>query len=491
MASKGNKNRPVEAKGYMPTVANNPSMPRQEYAYADSALIEIVPHSLGGPKNLRNLQRLADFFGAWAASRFRTDCPSMFLAAASVTPDGLRRLLRQVTSAICHQAPPLHSRQRCHPHDLPPRKDRVYWHVCQTLNGFVLLDETFNNRNWGIQAAAPSISSKVNRDTVRLAAARSRKQGQTDALFDEINGGALDCDRRKRAMHEGLRMAVQSLEDFLENDLCDRPCPRNNPIHSGFIRAVRRVVAASRRLKNSGSVHGFIRDADAMRAVSEGWIETCLPWQKRGRIANQAKARSLRRHVAYVCQYGHLLAGNEVLDDLVNAVVALRLLCEALVTRLKKLPGRKQMAPKRPLPPWLFKRYDAEVLKSGLVYGWRQALKDTAKPVGAFSRTLAKRRISGTWTRGEYVDLAYVEKGGGVQRIGDGKRLSAKSKRRLLDAFVEDMLVPMQAVGLAAEVPWDYLWANARDPKVPVKGHEGKKWVANPFGLLLVSDDVV
>ena len=165
----------------------------------------------------------------------------------------------------------------------------------------------------------------------------------------------------------------------------------------------------------------------------------------------------------------------------------MRVLCGRLIAQLKTLSKRKIRVGKK-AQQRKSRDYDRIVLRPGIVDEWLQSLGQDAKAVGALCEAMASKRISGPWGRGDHVDLFFAKSKGTRQRVGDGKPIKARSERRPPEAFVEDLLVPMQAAGLAAQAPWDYLWDRASNPKARLKSHRGKKWVINPFGLLLADD---
>lgn len=492
MATTNRKQIAARHKTAAPKSKNIRRMPARPDPFEESFVGRNFPHALGGPRNLLAIQQIADGFCVWAESRFRTNCPSMFLAAASVTPEGIKQVVRHVARAICELAPPIlpqqrkdeKSRRRSKPH----AKDMVYWHICTTLNGFALLENSLKSRDWIIERAAPGTLSKIDSNQGRLTAVQALRRLKTQQFMDEIQSGGISAEARRKSLGECLRRSVSALEQFAETDLFKRPCPRENAVHARFVRALRDVITGTREGETDRKCDVVVERCDVLRAVSEQWIEECLPLQKRGRVNNQRKAAGLRWRVAYVCQYARLLRGNDSLEDLVNAVMRLRSLCETLVYRLKKLPQRRGVRSKPPNPT-IFKEYDEQVLSPHIVEEWRRLLGKNASAAGALVKMAKDKEISGAWTRQQVRPRVFLGKNGAHQRIGDGKRLTAKTERRLDEAFVEGLLIPMQVAGLAARVPWDHAWRHAKNLAVPLKTHKGKKWVINPFGLLLAGDN--
>lgn len=126
----------------------------------------ILPHSLGKPATLRTLLQVAETFSEWADSRFHAHCPSLFLAAGSVTPEGMRSLLRWVSKRICLLAPPIHSSGARHPKQARVIAEGAYWAICRTLNGFLLLDEMIlgqdeNEEAWNQNEGVRRVSKGV------------------------------------------------------------------------------------------------------------------------------------------------------------------------------------------------------------------------------------------------------------------------------------------------------------------------------------------
>lgn len=492
----------------------------------------VLAHRLGTPRNIRDLQRTAEAFVRWADARFRPRCPSMFLAAASVTSEGLRAAMQHLAQDVCVLAPPMHAKGARHPKESRHIKDEVYWEICRTLNGFILLDELllgcekgsgrwgaekslrqFGNtvlerplsvafRHWFLEQAAPGGINQVRGDKKRLFAVQPRRRsgtkkvaasGLTKTASVMIDSGqviAMNAHERQQALCEGLRSAVHALERLCAQDLFARGGSEQHLLQRQFAKTLRLVRSRANHARHIRRTNEITRDASALVLLADQWIRDCLPLQKRGNVANQSKARTLRRHVAYLYQYAAITDAHSRLENLLEAVVKVRLLCTRLVAQLKtisKCNGRSEKKVQRRKPT----DFDRMVIKPGVVDGWRQALGDDVKAIGALCKAMASKRETGPWGRGVHVDLAFPAVRGVRQRIGDGKPVKARTARRLEEAFVDDLLVPMQAVGLAAEAPWDFLWERASKPNARLKSHKGKKWVLNPFGLLLVSDDVV
>ena len=69
-----------------------------------------------------------------------------------------------------------------------------------------------------------------------------------------------------------------------------------------------------------------------------------------------------------------------------------------------------------------------------------------------------------------------------------GGKSDAYRKRQI----VEELLAPMQALGLAAQVPWDRVLqpdvarrkSGASKPRVTLDTCHGKAWVVNPLGIV-------
>lgn len=479
----------------------------------------VLPHDLDTSFDREVLRDRVHAYVRWADTRLPPACPAMFLSAATIAPEGLKRFLRQVIQGIYELAPPRHSQPAVSRESAKTDREGKVLQVSQVLNGFLLLDEIVlggwrrgvrrTGHSAGVHAGiikVPTLSQDARARFAELAASGInekamdvyrrlliprllRRKGRNNdtplpSVFRDLGGAASE---RHRSLYDGLLMAADALDKKLSGDLLRSLGKGGDPSSREFVMAAKRTTRAIQQHEFTMRLDGLVDAVEALRAAAEKWAEESLAKQNRGHVSNQRKVTMLRRHVAYVCQYSWLLFGNRFTDDVIDVALHLSWLGSRLLKELQSFAGLKRDAPKDP-PSNMLRGYDAVALRPDIVHRWRSAIGDGSRLVGEFCNRLAGKQKE-PWLVGHYVDdfldlRTKVEEG----RPGR-KKPEDLSLRRRQEAFVNDLLVPMQGVGLAAQAPWDYLWDHAGDPASPLKSHDRGKWVINPFGLLLAGGD--
>lgn len=479
----------------------------------------VLPHDLDMAFDREVLRDRVCAFVRWAETRLPPACPATILSAATIDPEGLKRLLAQVIQSVYELAPPRHSLPVVSRDSAQTEREEKVLRVSQVLNGFLLLDEiVLGGWRRGVRRTGHTAALLTGRIRVPTLSQHARSRFAESAT-PGVNDNAMDMYRRlltpqyrrkhdpkkkkplpnvfqdwggttlarHQSIYDGLRMSADALDEKLSGDLLPSLDKGGDPSDRGFILAAKRVMRAIEQHELTMRLDGVIDAVELLRAAANKWAEESLAKQKRGHRTNQRKVTMLRRHVAYVCQYAWLLFGNRYADDVIDAAIHLSWLGRRLLTELQAFAGLKEDKPKEP-PRGLLREFDLMALRPDAVPRWRSALGSRATLVGAFCDTLVGRQKE-AWLGEHYLDQ-FLELRSTIEGSQRGrKKPEDLSPRRRQESLVNDLLVPMQAAGLAAQAPWDYLWDRASNPKVRLKSHEGKKWVVNPFGLLLAGDD--
>jgi hypothetical protein len=477
---------------------------------------QILPHQVGlESRQIHDLQRVAQTYLEWVDTRLKPTCPSVFLAAGSVSEDGLRTLLREVTQEVFQIAPPQESASAVGCDAAASRDQQALFAVWQVLNGFVLLEEavlghyrpglrrtgqtaleraglarkplvSISERDRVVESAVPGLAQERAAAFIRLLTAQyRRKKGASGrgVLVGAEAGRVGTSISRHRVLYEALFRAVEELGDKFITDLLSPVKVHGACGQKELVKVVMDTFSTISRHQNVMRLDEVVEAVGNLRAESETWIAKSLVKQNRGHVVNQRLGKTLRRHVAYVSQYCWLLLGNRYTDDVIDAAIQLRTLCDALSKALLKLPGIAK--PSKDANTDALVKCDNTVLRAGLVSHWHATLGERAGLVGKFCKHQARVQKD-TWLVQDQLEVFESIRKSVAGTAARG-RVSRKpvSDRRRCEAFVEDLLVPMQSVGLAAQVPWDSLWQRLEDPSGELTGHVGKKWVVNPFGLQL------
>jgi hypothetical protein len=483
----------------------------------------VLPHDLDGAFDREALRDRVSAYVRWVETRLTPACPAIFLTAATIDPEGLKRLLQQVVRGIFEITPPQYTQPAVGGDTARTDRENKTLRVSRVLNGFLLLDEIVlggwrrgvrrtghtaalmagrikpptlsqDDRAQFVDSASPGTQEKAMDAFRRLLTPHARRrQGKnkqlcTPAAFEDLGGTTL---ARHQSLYDGLLLAVGALQEILSEDLllpkaAKDDAARQQAAHVEFVRLAEPLVEAVEQHEFTMRLDDLLGAVESLRVATEKWATESLVQQTRGHGVNQRKTKMLRRHVAYVCQYAWLLFGNRYADDLIDAAIQLRWLGNSLLAELKHFAGVQQDKPQTP-PRALLREYDAIAMRPDLVPRWRNMLGAKSLLVGEFcSRMEGKQELS--WLNQDQLNV-FEE----AQRVTDVARRGRRKPesltlRRRQEAFAEDLLIPMQAVGLAAQAPWDYLWEHASDRKVPLKTYDAKKWVVNPLGSHLADE---
>jgi hypothetical protein len=206
------------------------------------------------------------------------------------------------------------------------------------------------------------------------------------------------------------------------------------------------------------------------------------------RETKQWKGKQLRRDVAFLRQYGLLMRATAQRHRMLVRLDAL----VALVREIGNCAAKLLDAPESACPASIAKLFRVELVEPEWRERWMalpEGLQENAqKAIGL----VMKKSQRTPWMVGQFMD-AFLR----AQLVG-GKNLGSKMRR-----IVDEVLMPMQAVGLAAQVPWDDLFSGPKEmpatklvpfgtdaitpalPAIMKNGYRGKKWVVNPFGARL------
>ena len=214
-----------------------------------------------------------------------------------------------------------------------------------------------------------------------------------------------------------------------------------------------------------------------LQDAAAAWSRDCLPYLKLSRQSRQSKRKVLQRAVANVLQYAYLIDGTATAAILGRIILTLYL----AVSRIRSgLNAINPVLTKRALvsagdKKRHFRQWDGLLVAPELLRDWRHRLGDAADACG---RLIAA--VSGD--DGQSEPWLIHEKIPALRKA----RVVTRSGRGAVEQ-VTDLLVRMQAVGLAFEVPMEFIKGNTLAPKKHAGGllHTGRKWLVNPLGHLL------
>lgn len=223
----------------------------------------------------------------------------------------------------------------------------------------------------------------------------------------------------------------------------------------------------------------LIIDVESLEQAAEAWCQECLPLLGVARHTLESKRKVLRGAVANVVQYAHLIRGSISLPGFLGARWGLRVVAQTIMQKLESLdPKVRDAAASRAK----FREHVADKLELAtgietVVTAWRKRLGPDAAVCGRLAGLVCKN--SGNqrpWRlRDHIVSLTRA-------KILDGKTLTSRQRQMMR------LLGRMQQVGIAFQVPWDYVHGRRRAPPQRPDGNinpTGSKWVLNPLAKLL------
>lgn len=444
----------------------------------DRVWIRDLPDTL-----LHVLQELAVLYGKWIKPL--TDCgpEAQLLIAASLSLQRLGGLLDGMTAAILRAAQHTTPRKGVIKHSRHKKPSRE-----EAFTGLLCVLE-------GIQYLGAAIAGQDNCDLLEkpdpLSADPYARLGfgapgwSPDALLaHSLVARALEND------WNGFREALRSLPS--EAVLHKR-------LDSGLRLAAREFFPTSR--KTLGKAPESVAYEQAVAALRAATMERPLParqtwlavtetvhatgqaWRRvrwvdsHGNETNQSLRLQLIKEEARVRQYALLMRGNGQRHRAMIMLVALHLLLGTARRYAITLGGKWSDFPERRLQ-WLF---DVDIVEPDVREQWKAAMAGPLKKCGQLIRIATQDGQEEPWMLQKHYKQ-FVKKG-----VVGGKS-DAYRKRQI----VEELLAPMQAIGLAAQLPWDRVLqadssrrkTGASQTRVTLDTCHGKAWVVNPLAIV-------
>jgi hypothetical protein len=478
-------------------------------------------HDVAPGPRLERLQRLAHIILAWADSRFPADYSPALLAAGSVSPGRLKRMLNRMVDAMLALAPPLP--RGLHSERIKTmEQDNPILIVSRLLNGLMAVRAIIAMEDDGeifggveeregdgvidpftkayIRYATPETGASIRRALKHLRSEMGKRSASADAKAKEANGAEAICHRDAisvRAWHhtleEAMRLAVGKLKTVVRRNRFDGGANGTSATQRRFVAAVNALDTMARR-RRGYTAGQWMKAASRLQADADEWIKKEMQNHVTG-SRRESKKISLARSLAFVQQYAALMVGSRSISTAVTPLWYVRDICAALVNvgvgeeKGKKEPQRA--ARSREEMRKILAYYDSRVVDAGLLEIWRKILGENAVTLGQFIAdvTMPKDpRVAQTvrWAQGERF----------LYFTGLWPSAENNNDESLKDVFVNKCLTPLQRVGLAAQIP-DDVWqrareleANARDRDPGQKGkplarYYSKKWIVNPLGAML------
>lgn len=474
-----------------------------------------------GPR-LKQLQAHARLFVAWASSRFPAEPAEGLLACATVSPDHLRRALKRVANALLALAPPLSLSD-----SKKAENGYLQEHVIPMsglLNGLMCLDPILHmGDDSGIYvdpddgeddtvidpftAAYVRFASPESGRAIRSALKRLRASAKTDGARRKVGPIAHSAAARmqhrdaisRRAWHaaseEAMRMAVESLNKFVVQKRFDVAVPGTSSAQRKFVAACTRLLHMAR----NGKPHKpwrWARAAALLQVRAEVWLTNDIRHHVKGNKQTPARI-TLKRRLGFVAQYAALMEGSWQMPAVVTKIEYLKDICYAIAgidagyrqgddTRATQGPDYRRFAEE-------LAALDGLVLRDGVREQWCEILrKEDLEPLGQFITDVvtpanARQVQSGPWNQSDRIET--------FRKISRRAK-SNKSEGSFEDVFLNNCLVPLQRVGLAAQIPAD-LWRRANELEAaeragsdvrkvrPLKTYISNKWILNPLGTTL------
>lgn len=476
-------------------------------------------HDVSRGPRLKQLQAHARIFVAWADSRFPAEPAAGLLASAAVSPDHLRRALKRVSNALLALAPPLsyaESRKAEHgylqEHVIP---------MSRLLNGLLCLDPILHVGDDGdiygdadaddaivdpftaayVRFATPD-SGRAIRDVLKRLRASAeiggprKKAGQLvqSATVSPQYRDAISRHAWHAALEEAMRKAVEALNTFVVRKRFDIAASGTSSAQRKFVAACTHLLHMARDGKPLKPWR-WARAAGLLQARAEAWLTRDIRHHVKGNQQTPARI-TLKRRLGFVAQYAALMEGSWRIAEVMTKVAYLKDVCGAIAgvdTGYTKAsdPGMGSS------PAYLrfaeeLAALDRLVLRDGVRDQWQTILRTDVEPVGRFLTAVvmpANRKHAQVhpWAQRDHIET--------FRKISPRGK-SNRSEGSFEDVFLNHCLVPLQRVGLAAQIPAD-LWRRANEldaaeragsdaKKVrPLKTYISNKWILNPLGTTL------
>jgi ribosomal protein L29 len=428
--------------------------------------------------NARRLQHIAQRCSEWAAWRGTSDVQTPMLAAATLSVEQLIAFLEDVTGEVCnitHREPIRWVPIRSDDGEVDWRSDLL-----------VLLD--------AVERIRPVVAGQEEVDSI----------GFPDEYVTSWRTGSFEeFGYVHRALGEEFTALMTSwhklpsdtrilarLQDAAKKVYCDlkatvQTASEHNPESlNEYRRQVARAISEARTLSMARKTRYWHwcsatqKIADALDAwMSKPWIDG---WEH---SQNQSIRKQLRRDVAFLRQYAILMRATSL-----RFRMLLRL--DALFALVRRINARvtQQFGPvKTRCPADIDKLFKVDLVEPEWRQRWSSSLGPKMKGVRKLIALVTKiNQQQRPWLVGTFLE-EFVHAGlvGGTNQ---------ENQRR---GIVEGWLVPMQSVGLAAQVSWSDLFAVPSEPTTtqndgPVKRdweatmakdyNHARAWIVNPFG---------
>ena len=218
------------------------------------------------------------------------------------------------------------------------------------------------------------------------------------------------------------------------------------------------------------------------------YVEQCLPLIEKKRGSLQARRKKVARRFAIVAQYAFLASSNgrfRRFAELVAAVEVFSLRLQEDVGGLLGAISAKRRASDEQLQE-VVQNMNAMVVERQVLKRWQDAFTSAASKRGA----TYYGDVIGVIVRSEKTQGTPWERGDVLPALSRAGLVTAKAQRKKMDT-VTDLCFAMQQVGLAVQVPFEYLLGEADSPPVrkgksqSALAHDGLPWLVNPLGAVL------
>lgn len=223
----------------------------------------------------------------------------------------------------------------------------------------------------------------------------------------------------------------------------------------------------------------LIMDVESLEQAAETWCQKCLPLLGLKGNSLESKRKGLRGAVAVISQYGHLIRGSASLPGVLGARWGLRVVAKTIMENLAALDPKVSAAAslRAKVREQVADRLEEAMGVESVVKVWRKRLGLDAVACGRFVGLVGKHGgHQKPWMLRDHIASLTRAK------ILDGKSPDSRQRQmmRLLDR--------MQQVGIAFQVPWDYVHGRRKAPPRRPDGSinpTGCRWLLNPLAKLL------
>jgi hypothetical protein len=493
-------------------------------AAVEAALPDIeAVRAIGDAENLNRLVALAEALATWA-SQFSSDSPATLLAANVIGVHGIDACMQFIGDNLLRIAPFIDGGTARRPKRVQAKEAGVACkaysaaeqRLMETLNLFRFLQDHVA----GHLRREPDMPYPYDHDpdTVPWIESWQPADDETAAIvyarFRELSKPT-EAARRWAAIqstHDRIAMlGRQSLREF-HSEMNSDKWPESFPRMSAVVASARpgkrtaKARAALQKLETCthrlldlvpehepngpqpfGSPHQeFFASKPIGKFILAGqrYLNDCLPLLNLGRGSLQAKRKAVLRRIALVAQYSFLASSNGRLYrylELVDAVGTYAYHLHRDAQAILDMPSIARIDGSREAE--VVDTLNRLVIEPKVLMHKRAALGDDAPRLGAMIAAIVADDPlqEKSWERGDKVRV--LSKAGVIATSGGAKR----SK---LDALTT-ALVRLQQVGLAVQVPFDYLLS--KQDALPKRrrrdstafAHDGLPWIVNPLGAVL------